>query len=169
MEVWMSSPGSARSLGEAEGRIAETTATTNLDRVAWTELDTYSTPVRGSLTVVESGHGIPFVLRRIFYIYGTTMNCERGAHAHRETCQGFIAIRGCFSLDLTDSRQSRSYELSEPNRVLYVPPMIWARVYNFSHDAICLVLADSLYDAADYVREWDEYVKLIANREDARL
>jgi hypothetical protein len=165
----MSLTGNARSLGKADWRATGTTGASNLDRVAWTELDTYATPVRGSLTVVESGHGIPFVMRRIFYIYGATKNCERGAHAHRESCQGFIAIKGSFSLDLTDSHQSSTYELSEPNRALYVPPMIWARVYEFSHDAVCLVLADSLYDPADYIREWDEYVTLIANLERARI
>jgi hypothetical protein len=152
----------ARSQRESEWG---TTGITNLDRVVWTTLDTYSTPARGSLTVVESGHGIPFAIKRIFYIYGTTEHCERGAHAHRESCQGFIAINGSFSLELTDSHQSRTYELGEPNRAICVPPMIWARVYNFSHDAICLVLADSLYDPVDYIREWDEYVTLIANGE----
>lgn len=164
----MSSAGRAYSRGVPDGRITETTGATNLDRVAWTELDTYSTPVRGSLTVVESGRDIPFDIKRIFYIYGTTKKCERGAHAHRESCQGFIAIKGSFSLDLTDFHQSRTYKLSEPNRALYVPPMIWARVYDFSPDAICLVLADSLYDPADYLREWDEYVTLVTNRKDAR-
>jgi hypothetical protein len=156
-----------RSPQEPEWRTTETVGTTNLDRVAWTELDTYSTPVRGSLTVVESGHGIPFALKRIFYIYGTTSDSERGAHAHRESCQGFIAVKGSFSLELTDSHQKKTYLLSKPNRALFVPAMIWARLYDFSSDAICLVLADSLYDPADYVREWDEYVALIANGESA--
>jgi hypothetical protein len=133
----------------------------SLDRIGWTDLETYSTPVRGSLTVVESGHGIPFTISRIFYIYGATPNCERGAHAHHDTWQAFIAIKGSFSLELTDSRESRQFALKDPNRALYVPPMIWARLHHFSSDAVCLVLANSLYDPADYIREWDEYISLM--------
>lgn len=158
-----------RSQGQTEWGTTGLRGTTDLDRVAWTELDTYSTPVRGSLTVVEPGHGLPFVLKRIFYIYGTTKHCERGAHAHRESRQAFIAIKGNFSLELTDSHQKKTYGLGEPNRALCVPAMIWARLYDFSHDAICLVLADSLYDPADYVRDWDEYVALIVRGENAGL
>lgn len=168
---------SSRAVGTVKTRLQEQTewrttgvpGTTNLDRVVWTELETYSTPVRGSLTVVEPGHGLPFVLRRIFYIYGTTKDCERGAHAHRESCQGFIAIKGSFSLELTDSHEKKTYVLGEPNRALCVPAMIWARLYDFSHDAICLVLADSLYDPSDYVRDWDEYLALIVKGESAGL
>lgn len=133
----------------------------SLDNVGWADLETYSTKVRGSLTVVESGHGIPFDINRIFYIYGTTKNCERGAHAHHATWQAFIALNGRFSLELTDSRDYKRYSLKEPQRALYVPPMIWARLYDFSSDAVCLVLASSLYDAKDYIREWDQYLALI--------
>jgi len=138
-------------------------ATGSLDGVGWTELDTYSTPVRGSLTVVESGHGIPFTISRIFYIYGATADCERGAHAHHQTWQAFIAIKGSFSLELTDSRENRQFDLRDPARALYVPPMIWARLHHFSSDAVCLVLANSLYDPADYIREWEQYLSLMAN------
>jgi hypothetical protein len=138
-------------------------ASGSLEMVGWTDLQTHSSPVRGSLTVVESGHGIPFTISRIFYIYGTTSDCERGAHAHRETWQAFIAIKGSFALELTNSRESREYEMKEPNRAIYVPPMIWARLHHFSPDAVCLVLANSLYDPADYIRDWDEFCALMAN------
>src|SRR6184192_2744292 len=133
-------------------------ALAGMQRVSWADLATYSTPVRGSLTVAQSGQGIPFAIARIFYIYGATPDCERGAHAHYDTQQAFVAIRGRFSLELTDGHGTQSYALDRPNRVLYVPPMIWARLYDFSDDAVCLVLASSLYDPNDYIREWDDYL-----------
>ena len=130
--------------------------------VSGSDLTTFSTPVRGQLTVVESGKDIPFFIARIFYIYGATKDCERGAHAHRETWQSFIAIKGNFSLELTDGYLRNTYMLAEPNRVINVPPMIWARLYDFSDDAVCLVLASSLYDPVDYIRQWDDYVSLVS-------
>lgn len=139
-------------------------AVAGLQRVAWNDLATHSTPVRGSLTVVQSGQGIPFAIARIFYIYGATKNCERGAHAHYDTQQAFVAIKGSFSLELTDGNQSQTYVLEKPYRALYVPPMIWARLYDFSDDAICLVLASSLYDPADYIREWEDYLAALGKQ-----
>jgi len=138
--------------------LAHTVAVAGMQRVAWADLATFSTPVRGSLTVVQSGQGIPFAIARIFYIYGATPNCERGGHAHYDTQQAFVAMRGHFSLELTDGGQTQKYKLDRPDRLLYVPPMIWARLYDFSDDAVCLVLASSLYDASDYIREWDDYL-----------
>lgn len=144
----------AKSRSEAK----RTAAIAGLQRVAWADLATYSTPVRGSLTIAQSGQGIPFAIARIFYIYGATKDCERGAHAHYDTQQAFVAIHGSFSVELTDGDRSLSHVLERPDRLLYVPPMIWARLHDFSQDAICLVLASSLYDAADYIREWDNYL-----------
>jgi hypothetical protein len=142
-------------------------AVAGLQRVAWADLATYSTPVRGSLTIAQSGQGLPFAIARIFYIYGATKDCERGAHAHYDTQQAFVAIHGSFSLELTDGDRSRVYVLERPDRLLYVPPMIWARLYGFSPDAICLVLASSLYDPTDYIREWDDYLWALGKRPDA--
>lgn len=132
--------------------------------MSWNDLATYATPVRGSLTVVQAGQGIPFAIARIFYIYGATKDCERGAHAHYDTQQAFVAIRGHFSLELTDGDQNQNYLLEKPDRALYVPPMIWARLYDFSDDAICLVLASSLYDPADYIREWVDYLAALGKQ-----
>jgi len=126
--------------------------------VASINLPTYPEPARGTLTVVESGHSIPFSIARIFYIYGLRNDCERGAHAHRETEQVFIAVSGSFSLSVTNAHQTQTYAIKEPSRAVYVPPMIWARLYNFSDDAVCLVLASSPYNPADYIHDWNEFV-----------
>ena len=125
------------------------------------DLNTFSTPIRGHLTVVECGKDIPFYVARIFYIYGATKDCERGGHAHRGTWQAFIAISGSFTLELTDGFVRSTYVLEEPTRVINVPPMIWARLFDFSKDAVCLVLASSLYDSEDYIREWTDYLDLV--------
>ena len=133
----------------------------DLNAITWRDLSTYSTPVRGSLTVVESGIDLPFSIARLFYIYGASKDCERGAHAHHETWQSFIAIRGSFSLELTNGRDKQLLQMDQPDRVLTVPPMIWARLYNFTADALCLVLASSLYDPDDYIREWNDYLAIL--------
>jgi len=133
----------------------------NLGKVVSINLPTYPEPARGTLTVVESGHSIPFSIARIFYIYGVRSDRERGAHAHRESEQVFIAVSGGFSLSVTNVHQTKTYEMKEPNRAVYVPPMIWARVYNFSDDAVCLVLTSSAYTPADYIRDWDEFVSAV--------
>lgn len=136
----------------------QTTFMTSLERVVAIELASYPEPARGKLTTVQSRRDIPFAIDRIFYLHGIQNDCERGAHAHRETEQVFIAVAGSYTLDLTDPHGSKTYAMKDPNRALYVPPMIWTRVYNFSPNAVCLVLASLPYDAADYIRDWDEYV-----------
>jgi len=135
----------------------------NLAKVASINLLTFLEPERGTLTVVESGHSIPFPIARIFYIYGLKNDCERGSHAHREAEQVFIAISGSFSLSLSNAHETKTFEMKEPNRAVYVPPLIWARLSNFSDDAICLVLTNSLYDPADYIRDWDKFVSAVGN------
>lgn len=130
----------------------------NLAKVASISLPTFPEPERGTLTVVESNNSIPFSIARTFYIYGVKKDRERGAHAHRECEQAFIAISGSFTLSVTDGHEAKTYVVKEPNVAIYVPPMIWARVYNFSDAAVCLVLTSSLYNPADYIRDWDEFV-----------
>ena len=129
-----------------------------LDKVVSIDLATFSEPARGSLTVVGSKGDIPFPIARVFYLYGMGNNCERGAHAHREAQQVFIAVAGYFSLQVTNTSESRTYAMNQPSRAVYVPPLIWARVHDFSKDAVCLVLTSTPYDPADYIRDWDTYV-----------
>ena len=137
--------------GEKKGMIG-------LDKVASIDLATFSEPARGSLTVVGSKGDIPFAIARLFYMYGMGSDCERGAHAHREAQQIFIAVSGCFSLQVTNTSESKTYAMNQPNRAVYVPPLIWSRVCDFSRDAVCLVLTSTAYDPADYIRDWDTYV-----------
>ena len=127
----------------------------SLAEVRWIELPCKSDE-RGNLAIVE-GSAMPFSIARFFYIYGITPGVERGGHAHRVTEQFIIAMTGSFRMDLTDGTQTQSYLLNSPSKGIYVPPMIWDRLYAFSPDATCLVVASTPYVESDYIRDWAEY------------
>lgn len=124
---------------------------------------------RGVLTAIEGNQDIPFEIRRIFYMYGTPAGVERGGHAHSDTRQIVISIAGQFKVDLSDGSTTRSFEVTDPTRGLYVPAMIWARLYDFSLEAVCLVLADTHYDRSRSLRNWDDFLRAVeAKRADRR-
>lgn len=75
----------------------------------------------------------------------------------------FVALSGNFALDLTDGHKQETFMMSRPDRAVYVPPMIWVRLHNFSADAVCLVLASTGYDPGDYIRDWDEFTAAARN------
>ena len=129
----------------------------DLSFAKWVELPNKIDP-RGSLTVANPEE-ISFPVSRVFYVYGVPENVERAKHAHRITEQFVIAIRGSFSLDLTDGQNTRTYSMDDPTRGVYVPAMLWDRLYDFSTDAICLVFASTPYDESDYIRDWDSYLE----------
>jgi uncharacterized RmlC-like cupin family protein len=137
-------------------------AANHIEKVEVIDLATFFEPARGSLTVVESQQHIPFSIARVFYMYGVPHNSERGAHAHRETEQVFIAISGSFTLEVSNTSERKTFTMSEPHRAVYVPPLFWARVCNFSRDAACLVLTSAPYDSTDYIRDWNEYVTAVS-------
>jgi hypothetical protein len=130
----------------------------SLEAARWIDLPN-RTDRRGVLTFV--GHDeIPFSIARIFYVRGVPGGVDRGGHAHRVTEQFVIALAGCFSLELTDGVAKRSFRLESAERGVYVPPMIWDRLHDFSPGAVCLVLASTQYAEADYIRDWNEFLRL---------
>lgn len=132
----------------------------NLHRIRWIELP-LKTDHRGSLTIV--GHDeIPFSVARLFYVHGVPPGVERGGHAHRVTEQFILPVSGSFMLDLTDGRAINRYTMDDSSRGIYVPPMVWDRLYDFSSDAVCLVLASTQYAESDYIRSWEDYLGVIA-------
>ncbi len=134
-----------------------------LSKVTVIDLPSVAQPERGCLTVIQGEQHLPFPIARIFYIYGVPGGCDRGAHAHRGTEQVFVALSGNFALDLTDGHKQETFMMSRPDRAVYVPPMIWVRLHNFSADAVCLVLASTGYDPGDYIRDWDEFTAAARN------
>ena len=115
---------------------------------------------RGNLTFIEGGHHIPFEIRRIFYIYDVPTEADRGAHAHRNLQQFIICLAGSFDVALDDGRERRSVHLNRPWSGLLIPSMIWSAEVNFDSSSVCLVLTSDVYREDDYIRDYDEYLRL---------
>lgn len=120
------------------------------------------TDTRGHLTFVEAGVHIPFVVQRVYYMYGVPGHAERGGHAYRELQQVVIAVAGRFEAVLTDGHAERRFVLDRPDVGLYLDPCIWRRLVGFSEDAVCLVLASRHFDASEREDDFERY------RRDAR-
>lgn len=116
--------------------------------------------LRGRLTVGQANADIPFVPQRYFLVFDVPGKDVRGEHAHHECEQFLVCVRGSVSVVVDDGNVSEEYVLDRPDLGLYVPPMVWALEYRYSPDALLLVLASHPYDAADYIRDYDEFLKL---------
>ena len=123
------------------------------------ELDKHHSDRKGNITVVENDRDVPFEVRRTYYLYDVPGGESRGAHAHRELSQLIIAVSGSFSVTLDDGNVKRTFILNRPYQGLYVVPGIWRTLEDFSSGAVCLVLASHPYDAGDYIRDYDEFIK----------
>jgi dTDP-4-dehydrorhamnose 3,5-epimerase-like enzyme len=114
---------------------------------------------RGNLTPIEGGLDIPFDIKRVFYQYDVPGGESRGAHAHIKDQQFLIAASGAFEVFVDDGRNSKVFILNRPYYGLLVPPGIWSAEQEFSSGSVCLVLTDNGYDASDYIRDYDEFLK----------
>lgn len=113
---------------------------------------------RGNLTFIEGGGHIPFDIQRVYYLYDVPGGAERGGHAHKGLSQLIIAMSGSFDVVLDDGREKKRYHLNRSYNGLYVCPMIWRELDNFSSGSVCMVLASNHYDESDYYRNYDEYI-----------
>jgi len=113
---------------------------------------------RGNLTFIEGGNHIPFDIKRVFYLYDVPGGAERGGHAHKELEQFIVAMSGSFDVVLDDGTENRRVHLNRSYFGLYVPPMIWANLENFSSGSVSMVLASNTYDEADYYRDYGEFL-----------
>lgn len=123
------------------------------------ELDKHHSDRKGNITVVENKEDIPFEVRRTYYLYDVPGGESRGGHAHRELSQLIIAAIGSFTVTLDDGKVKRTFVLNRPYQGLYIVPGIWRTLDDFSTGAVCLVLASHGYDEADYIRDYDEFIK----------
>jgi hypothetical protein len=114
---------------------------------------------RGNLTFVESSNHIPFDIQRIYYLYDVPGGAERGGHAHKELHQLIIAMSGSFDVVLDDGKEKKRFHLNRSYYGLYVCPMMWRELDNFSSGSVCLVLASNKYDEADYFRDYSEFMR----------
>ena len=122
------------------------------------ELPKISDP-RGNLTFVEGGNHVPFDIQRVYYLYDVPGGAERGGHAHKELHQLIIAMSGSFDVVLDDGRDKRRVHLSRSYIGLYVCPMVWRELDNFSSGSVCMVLASNRYSESDYFREYREFMR----------
>ena len=116
---------------------------------------------RGNLTVVQARETVPFDIKRVFYLYDIPGGEARGAHAHKECHQFLVAASGSFGVRLDDGVDKRTVYLNRPFKGLHIPPGIWAAEQEFSSGAVCLVLASEPYDEADYLRDYQDYLKFV--------
>jgi WxcM-like, C-terminal len=123
------------------------------------------TDPRGNLTFVEGGLHVPFEIKRVYYVYDVPGGAERGGHGHKALEQVLIAVSGSFDILVNDGTEKRTFHLNRSYHGLYLPPMIWRDLGNFSSGSVCLVLASAPYDEGDYFRDYARY--LVARRQAA--
>lgn len=116
------------------------------------------TDVRGNLTFIEGNRHVPFDIRRVYYLYDVPGGAERGGHAHKDLHQLIVAMSGSFDVVLDDGAEKKRFHLNRSYFGLYVCPMIWREIDNFSSGSVCMVLASNLYDEADYYRDYQEFL-----------
>lgn len=112
---------------------------------------------RGNLSVIENDV-IPFNFKRVYYLYDVPSGAERGGHAHKNLFQFLIPLSGSFDVVLNDGKNEVIYSLNKPNVGLLIVPGIWRELQNFSSGSICLVLASAVFDEADYIREFNNFL-----------
>ena len=115
---------------------------------------------RGNLTFIESRRHVPFDIQRVYYLYDVPGGAERGGHAHRNLHQFIVAMSGSFDVKIDDGNRRATFHLNRSYSGLYLCPMIWREIDNFSSASVCMVVASAPYDEADYLRDYDEFVRL---------
>lgn len=114
----------------------------------------------GHLVAIEGkSKDVPFDIKRVYYIYGVENNIRRGFHSHKELEQILICVHGSVKILLKNPKNEKVVVLDNPNEGLYVGPNIWREMYDFSDDAVLLVLASEHYEEEDYIRDYDKYVE----------
>ena len=120
------------------------------------------TDPRGNLTFIEGGRHIPFDIRRVYYLYDVPGGAERGGHAHKALSQLIIAMSGSFDVILDDGGEKKRFHLNRSYQGLYVCPMVWREMDNFSSGSVCMVLASNIYEESDYYRDYSEYLSALS-------
>lgn len=135
----------------------------NIDLCKIIDLPKISDP-RGNLTFIEANRHIPFGLERVYYLYDVPGGAERGGHAHKDLSQLIIAMSGSFDVVLDDGVNKKRVHLNRSYYGLYICPMIWRELDNFSSGSVCMVLASNKYDESDYYRDYNQYLDAIRRK-----
>lgn len=127
-----------------------------IDQCKLIELTKISDP-RGNLTFIEGGRQIPFQIARVYYLYDVPGGAQRAGHAHKTLQQLLIAMSGSFDVLIDDGSERKRFHLNRSYFGLYIPPMMWREIDNFSSGAVCMALASAHFDEADYYRDYDVF------------
>ncbi|WP_298272599.1 FdtA/QdtA family cupin domain-containing protein [Geobacter sp.] len=115
---------------------------------------------RGNLTFIEGNRHVPFAMRRAFWIYDVPGGEMRGGHAYRKNRELIVAVSGSFEVEVDDGKSVSRYLLNRSYFGLYMPPLHWRSLVNFSTNSLCLVLASEDYDETDYLRDYMTFKQL---------
>ena len=130
--------------------------TTKIDDVSILEIPRVHDE-RGTLAVVE-GDVLPFEIKRVYYLYDVPSDAYRGGHAHKELYQLIVPLSGSFDVHIKDGKNSKTFSLNKPHKGLLIVPGIWREIENFSSGCVCLVLASTEYNEADYIRDYSDFL-----------
>lgn len=119
---------------------------------------------RGQLIAIEEGKDIPFSVKRVYYIYDTKEGVRRGFHAHKALQQILICVHGSCKIHLDNGHETEEILLDKPEKGLYISSDMWREMYDFSPDAVLLVLASELYNEEDYIRDYNAFIKYVEEK-----
>jgi dTDP-4-dehydrorhamnose 3,5-epimerase-like enzyme len=132
----------------------------NIENCRIIDLPKISDP-RGNLTFIEANRHVPFEVKRVYYLYDVPGGSHRAAHAHKALHQLMIAMSGSFDAALDDGFKKKKFLLNRSYYGLYIPPMIWRDLDNFSSGSVCMVLASEYFDESDYYRDYQQFLAAV--------
>lgn len=114
---------------------------------------------RGNLSVIEEEKDVPFKIQRSYWIYDVPGGEHRGGHAYKQNCEFIVALSGSFDVLLDDGKERKTFSLNRSYYGLYIPKGLWRELDNFSTNSLALILSSTKYDADDYIRDFNEFLK----------
>lgn len=118
---------------------------------------------RGKLVAIEGNRHVPFEIKRVYYIYGTSSEVARGFHAHKELRQAAVCLSGQCRIVMDDGSKKEDVILNNPSQALLIDRMQWHEMYDFSSDCVLMVLASDIYNESDYIRRYDDFIEEASN------
>ena len=121
---------------------------------------------RGNLVTIEKDLGVPFDIKRVYYIFGNKSNLRRGFHSHKKLKQVLICVSGSCTIHIDDGYETKEVLLNDPTVGLFLDNNIWREMYDFSSDAVLVVLASEIYQEEDYIRNYEEFLEFVKINKD---